>query len=255
MEVADTVFQSAFAFAATCAVLALAQVVYVLLGFGSGLIAVGCLALVLTDIRDVVVVLLLVNVPAELYIVWNAIKDKSISWRGVLALCAGLAVGVPVGTFVLQRSRPESILLVLGALLVVVGVAFLLAPERHAVRWPAWVAPPVGLVAGVLAGTFGTGAPPLILYYQLGGIRKQAFRANLMTIFLLIAMVRIPSYAVGGLLTTPRLWSALFVLPAVLLGAWLGHRIHLQLSEKAFRRVVSAALVLLGGLQLVQRIG
>ena len=53
-------------FAVTCAVLVVAQMVYVLFGFGSGLIAVGSLALVFPEIKDVVVLLLLVNLPAEL---------------------------------------------------------------------------------------------------------------------------------------------------------------------------------------------
>ena len=38
-----------------------------LLGFVAGLVAVGALALLVPDIRDVVVLLLLVNLPAELF--------------------------------------------------------------------------------------------------------------------------------------------------------------------------------------------
>ena len=44
--------------------------------------------------------------------------------------------------------------------------------------------------------------------------------------------------------------SALTVFPAVLLGAWLGNRIHVRISEEAFRRVVSGALVAIGILLL-----
>lgn len=247
-----TIFDSTTQFVLTCAVLAFAEAVYVLLGFGSGLIAVGCLALVLPEIQDVVVLILLVNIPAELYVVRSTFK--SISWRGVLTICAGIAVGVPVGTVVLQRSRPEIILVVLGVLLVLVGGAFLLAPRQRAIRWPVWAAPPVGLLAGVLGGTFGTGGPPLILYYQLSGADKRAFRANLMAIFLIITCVRVPSYALGGLITTDRLLAALAALPAVLIGAWLGNRVHLKLSEPTFRRIVCVALILLGALLLVQRV-
>ena len=53
-----------------------------------------------------------------------------------------------------------------------------------------------------------------------------------MTIFLLMTFVRVPSYVGHGLVTGPRLWSTLVVMPAVLLGAWLGHRLHLQISER-----------------------
>ncbi|MBW2459733.1 MAG: sulfite exporter TauE/SafE family protein, partial [Deltaproteobacteria bacterium] len=155
----------------------------------------------------------------------------------------------------LQRARPDLMLLILGTLLVVAGGAFLLPPQRRAIRWPLWAAPPTGLLAGVLAGTFGTGGPPLILYYQLSGVDKSAFRANLMAIFLVITCVRVPTYAVAGLITSERLLAALMMLPAVLLGAYLGNRIHVRLSEQAFRRAVCVALMLIGAVLIVQRIG
>jgi uncharacterized membrane protein YfcA len=45
----------------------------------------------------------------------------------------------------------------------------------------------------------------------------------------------------------------LAVFPAVLLGAWIGNRIHLRIDEAVFRRLVSAALVLIGALLLLRR--
>ena len=72
-----------------------------------------------------------------------------------------------------------------------------------------------------------------------------------MAIFLLMTAVRVPSYAALGLITAPRLLSALAVMPAVLLGAFIGNRIHLELEENTFRRIVSAALLVIGILLLV----
>ena len=74
----------------------------------------------------------------------------------------------------------------------------------------------------MLTGLFGTGGPPLIIYYHLAGLSKSAFRGNLMAIFLLQTCLRVPAYAVGGLLTAPRLWSGLMLMPAALLGTWAG---------------------------------
>jgi uncharacterized membrane protein YfcA len=116
---------------------------------------------------------------------------------------------------------------------------------------PRWSAGPVGMISGLLTGLFGTGGPPLILYYQLRGVDKAAFRGNLMAIFLLMTAVRVPSYVAFGLVTEPRMWSALTVMPAVIAGAVIGNRIHLRIEEATFRRLVSAALLLIGLLLLV----
>ncbi|MCG6948649.1 MAG: sulfite exporter TauE/SafE family protein [Acidobacteria bacterium] len=244
----ETIFESLPQFLAVCLVLAAAEMVYVLLGFGAGLIAVGSLALLLPQLKDAVVLLLLVNLPAELYVVRSS--WQRISWRAVLVIFIGVAIGVPVGTWWLERGDPRFLLTLLGIFLVVVGSVFIVlrTPQRDMV--PRWAAAPTGVVSGVLTGLFGTGGPPLILYYQLSGVDKAAFRGNLMAIFLLMTTVRVPSYVGFGLVTVERLWSALAVLPAVIVGAVIGNRIHLQIEETTFRRLVSAALLLIGLLLL-----
>ena len=248
----ETFFASLPQYLATCMVLLCAETVYVLFGFGAGMIAVGCLALFMPDLRDVVVMLLLINVPAEVYVV--STTWRRISWRSGLPIAIGILVGVPLGTWVLRWGEPTFLLVLLGAFLIVAGSAFLLAPHRKAIVWPWWCAPPVGLVSGFLGGTFGTGGPPLVLYYQLGGVPKTVFRSSLMAIFLLVALERLGLYSVKGMITAPRLWSSLLVMPAVVLGAWLGNRIHLELSERAFRRLVSAVLVAIGVLLLAKQL-
>lgn len=244
------IFADLQSFLLACAVLFVAEVVYVTFGFGAGLIAVGSLALLVPDVRDVVVLLLLVNAPVEAVVV--ARSRRSVKWRGIALVCTGVAVGIPLGTLLLVRTDPTLVLVILGAVLAVTGLVFLLLPRRGHVDWPRWVALPVGLLSGWLGGTFGTGGPPLILYHQLGGTPKDSFRGELMTVFLFQTILKLPAYAVAGLFTLPRLTSALAVLPAVLLGAWTGHRVHVSLSEERFRQFVSALLVVIGALLLVR---
>ena len=246
----ETIFTAPWEFVITCLVLVAAQVVYVMFGFGSGLIAVGCLGLVFPEIRDVVVLLLLVNLPAELWVCWQSRRD--IRLRPILPLGLGIGVGIPLGAYVLRTGRPEVILLILGWFLMVVGLIFLRLPAGG--RWtpPAWAASPTGLVSGLLTGLFGTGGPPLIIWYHLSPGDKSAFRRNLMTIFLLMTVVRVPSYAWQGLITKAGLFSTLAVLPAVLGGAWLGNHLHFQLGEITFRRLVSALLFVLGLVQVLK---
>jgi uncharacterized membrane protein YfcA len=245
-----TFFTSWTTYVAASLVLLVAEAVYVLFGFGAGLIAVGILALIFPAIQDVVVMILLVNLPAEIYVVIKS--RRHISWRGVLKIFVGILIGIPLGTAVLMLGEPTSIIVLLGVFLIAVGTTFLSIPTQRSVRWPGWTAPPVGFLSGLLTGLFGTGGPPLIFYYQLGGAPKAAFRGNLMAIFFLMTFVRAPSYAIGGLITWPRVWSSLAVMPAVLFGAWLGNRIHLSLDEDTFRRLVSLALILIGALLLLR---
>ena len=248
----ETMFSSPTEFLITCGVLVIAQLIYVLFGFGSGLIAVGSLAMVFPEIKDVIVLQLLVNLPAESLVVW---KSKSeIRWRPIAGLGVGIALGIPIGVWVLTTIDAYFVLSILGAFLVLVGLVFLRLPAGGRLHPPTWVAPPTGLFSGILTGLFGTGGPPLIIWYRLSAGSKASFRANLMTIFLLKTFVRVPIYAVWGLITVPRLWSTLAVLPAVFLGAWIGNRLHIQVSEARFRLLVSLLLSGLGGMLLIRNL-
>lgn len=246
----ETIFQTPLDFVLACGVMIIAQLVYVMFGFGSGLIAVGTLALLFPDITDVVVVLLLVNLPAELTVAYRS--RSSIRWRPIVVLGVGIALGIPVGTWLLSTRDPRIILTLLGWFLIVVGLVFLRLRGGRKREPSQKLAPGVGLVSGLLTGLFGTGGPPLIIWYYVSTDSKTAFRGNLMTIFLLMTTIRVPSYIAGGLVTAPRLWSTLALLPAVLVGAWLGHHLHIRISESAFRRIVALLLTALGVLLLLK---
>ncbi len=238
------VFDSFPQWLGACLILVLAEGVYVSFGFGSGLIAVGLMALVMDGLRDVVVILLLVNIPVEFLVVISS--WRLVQWKGVALAALGLLLGVPAGTWLLGLGNPTFLLFLLGVFLVAAGLAFLFAPAGKSFRFPGWTGLPVGFSSGILAGLFGTGGPPFILYYQLKGAAKSVFRGNLMALFFFTTLVRCPTYFAGGLISEPRAWSALSVLPAVGLGAWLGNRVHIRMSETTFRRLVSLLLVLLG---------
>lgn len=248
------VFDSVSQYALVFAVLVLAETIYLLLGFGAGLIAVGILAVLTPNIlQDVVVILLFINLPAELWVAHDA--RKSIVWKEVILIGTGLGVGIVAGGLMLRHAEPMFLLTILGFFLVLAGGWFLASPASKTIKWPPWAAPGFGLVSGVFSGLFGTGGPPLIIYFQLGGFDKRSFRSHLMVIFLLVGAIRLPLYVALGLVTGARLWSSLALVPALLLGAWFGNRIHIQIPEQRFRRLVSVALVLIGVILLGREIG
>jgi uncharacterized protein len=215
------------------------------------LIALGLLALFLPTVQDLVVVILVVALPAEVFVAWTS--RRRIQWREIVFVGSGVVAGVPLGTWFLRAGRSDFLLILLGAFLVATGLAFLPLPLHQRVRWPRWSAPPAGLFGGVLSGMFGTGGPPLIIYYRLAGVEKTVFRGNLMAIWMIVSLTRLPAYGVAGLLTVPRLVSGALLLPAVLIGGWIGHRVHIEIGERAFQRAVAVALALIGALLLLRQ--
>lgn len=153
-----TVFVSWLDYLGISLVLVLAEAVYVSFGFGAGLIAVGLSATIHPAIQDVVVMLLLANLPVELWVIRRS--RRHIRWEGVAAIAAGLAAGVPLGTWILRAGEPTFILALLGLFLIVAGLSFLSLPATARFPLPAWTAPAAGLAGGLLGGLFGTGGRP-----------------------------------------------------------------------------------------------
>jgi uncharacterized protein len=244
MSLEATFFNSYTQLILACLIILIAQTIYVIFGFGLGLIAVGLLALFIQPITNVIVLTLFIALPAEIYVVYRSWKN--ISWQGIFTIGGGVALGIILGTLILKYGDPGFILTLLAFFLIFSGIIFLLAQSEVVIRWPAWCTPLIGISAGLLDGMFGTGGPPLVFYYQLSGMKKQAFRGHLMTLFLLMALVRYPSYALSGLITPARFLSAVYVFPAIFLGIWLGNRIHIQVSEKGFRKMISFGLIVIG---------
>ena len=251
MSLEATFFSSYSQLILSCLIILLAQMIYVIFGFGLGLIAVGLLALFIQPVTNVIVLVLFIGLPAEIYVVYRSWKN--ISWQGIFMIGGGVVLGIILGTLILKYGDPGFILTILAFFLIFSGIVFLLAQSEVVIHCPSWCAPLIGISAGLLDGMFGTGGPPLVFYYQLSGMKKQAFRGHLMALFLLMALVRYPSYALSGLITPARFLSAVYVFPAVLLGIWLGNRIHIQVSEKGFRKMISFGLIVIGIILLIKR--
>lgn len=244
IEAIAEIFPGWFEFILASSVFFLAELLYVAVGFGAGLLCVGILALFMPVIQDVVVLLLLVNLPVEMAIVWSS--RKVLRWQGLLLILGGIVVGILLGAWILTFGTPVILLGILGLFLVVSGSGFALLPRMKPRNIAGWWEPAIGVIAGILAGLFGTGGPPVIYFYQLKGTKKAIFRGNLMAIFLFMGLVRIPTYTLTGLITIPRLWAALALFPVVMFGALLGQKVHLKMEEITFRRVVGTALAVIG---------
>lgn len=244
---AATVFESPAQLAVTLAVLFVAQLVYALYGFGSGLTALGALALVFDDVPELVAFLLLVSLPTELVIVFR--DHVHISFRDSGVLLGGIALGAPIGVALLEiAGREPALVTALGLVLIALAAMLLRAPEvdDRPERRSVALALSAGSASGVLAGLFGVGGPPLIAYLQWQGLPKRAFRVTLLTLFLATSAIRVPLYLWRGIAGSEALLSAGLVLPACLLGLYAGQHMHARVSERAFRRGVAVLLALLG---------
>ncbi len=248
-----------------------AQLIYAAVGFGAGMFSITLLAMLLPDLAGAVTTLFVLTLVTELCVLSRTWRDGNL--RVLLGLLPTSALGLWLGSLVLVTGDVSWLKRLLGALIVGSGVWFLLVEKARGrasgqdpgdpsamgdhttplslQRGSVWLSLPVGLASGTLAGLFGMGGPPVIMFLKKYRLDKGAFRATILWYFLILSVFRGPIYAQAGILTVRELHAALWLLPASLLGMVLGMTSHRRMSEWHFGTAVSILLIILGTLLTV----
>jgi uncharacterized membrane protein YfcA len=84
---------------------------------------------------------------------------------------------------------------------------------------------------------------PFAVYLDAAQLPKQQFRATISAMILTLSVIRGAGYFAVGEFDAEVALAFAAALPLMLVGILLGNRVHTNLSETTFRRVVSAVLI------------
>ena len=168
---------------------------------------------------------------------------QHINWQELKPLLPFGAIGVLIGVSMLIHMPREPLLISLGIFVLIFGLRTLLNihGEKPISRW--W-AIPTGLTGGTVGALFGTGGPPYIIYLSHRLKDKAELRATFSGLFTFEGGLRLISFLATGLLLQQGMLTALLAaLPVMALGLYLGHRVHLGISNPQMLRLVGLLLV------------
>ncbi len=208
-------------------------------GFGSGLIAIPLLALIMPLSTAVPLIVLLDYIASASQGLSNR---KAIQWKDLLPLLPFSLLGVCLALFLFQSLEMQLLIHGLGIFLLLFAIYSLLAftPKfRPSVLW----AIPGGILGGMIGTLFGTGGPFYVIYLKLLGLQKNSFRATFATIFLIDGFGRISGYLITGYIDLNQTLLTALALPVMAIGMYLGGQIHTTLSQQVFQRGISILLI------------
>ena len=108
------------------------------------------------------------------------------------------------------------------------------------------------MAGGVIHGLFGSGGPMVVYFAGREGLDKSVFRATLAALWLVLSGVLIASFVFHGQMNVAAGWRSASLLPALVLGAAIGERLHHRVDVRVFRIAVYV-LLFLAGLSLAVR--
>lgn len=222
------------------------------LGFGEALVAVPLLAIRL-PITVAAPLAVLVSITVAAVIIaqdWRHIHLRSAGW-----LVLSTLFGIPLGLMLLTHGNQLLVKATLAVIIMAFSAYALIGrrpPELHSDN-RIWLMA-CGFFAGILGGAYGMNGPPLAIYGAMRRWSAQHFRATLQGYFLPASLIGMGGYWLAGLwvreVTRYYLLSLLVVVPAILLGRVVNHR----LRGDAFLKFVHVGLILIGTTLLLQAI-
>jgi uncharacterized protein len=213
-------------------------------GFGGMLFTLPLLALVL-PLKQAVPLLAALGLANGLWLTWSARKE--VHWCEGRRLLLGAVPGAAAGLYLFHRASDEGLRGLLGVVVALLGLWLARQGERApTAQWSRAWAPGAGVLGGVLAGLYGLSGPPAIFYLAGRPLDAGAFRATLLFYITVLDVIISSGYSAGGFLPGSLWLTALALLPAALLGSWLGERLQRRASEKLFLRIAGLSLAAMG---------
>lgn len=218
-------------------------------GFGSGaaFAATPLLALILEPGQAIGLML-----PLLMLMDVTALKPYWKKWDGPAAgaLILGAVPGVVIGALIYRLTNPDVFRLMIGT--VAIGFVAFQGARKFGLIRPAKA--PMGVLGGTIAGAVGgltsfishAGGPPAAVFLLSRQIDKTTYQATTVLTFWAINLMKFIPYAFLGIFSWQTLKADVLLIPAAVVGVWLGVKAHDVLPERLYFTITYVLLIATG---------
>ncbi len=176
---------------------------------------------------------------------WRTVQVKTLG-----ALIPGATVGVFIGTILLNRLEPAVIKLIAGSVVLLFAISVLRGWRIDAVHHPL-AAPLAGLASGTLSTSAGMSGPPVVLLFTTRQYDMHQFRGSITAYFYYVNFVGLSVLILRGIVGWEQLQVAIHLLPAAIIGGFVGRRLLRLVSQSQFRKITLVMLLVTGTIGIV----
>lgn len=223
-------------------------------GFGSIVVALTAGSLFF-PIRTILPVLVALNIPLCLWILYKKHSEIDVRFL-LLRILPLMGTGMIVGVLLEEQLEGPVLRRLFGVLILGFSLRELyllffkkelrMADDTQTSRaiGSFWI-----LTAGVIHGIYASGGPPLV--HALSRMSRQAFRATLAAVWLILNGTLLGLYFLNGRFAAEESRQFLLLLPAIPPALLAGEWLHGRVSERSFRITLQGLLALSAGALLV----
>ena len=210
-------------------------------GFGFSATCISGFSFILPAI-EIVPIILILEVFISIFMIpyiWN-----KIDWSFVFKLLIGIAIGSPVGLYLLKYLSPETthlyvcVIIIFFSLLLMKGYSNKNINNDQSKIF-------TGIVSGTLNGLTTLGGMPVALFLLVTNIQPAVIRGSLAALFFLTDVYAFILSFFGGIIDMITIYRSLPLIMILPLGVFIGNKFFIKSKEQLYRKVVFYFLIII----------
>ena len=210
-------------------------------GFGFSATCISGFSFILPAIQIVPIILIL-EVFISIFMIpyiWN-----KIDWNFVFKLLIGIAIGSPIGLFLLKYLSPETTHLYVCLIIIFFSILLMKGYENKKINNNQSKIF-TGIISGTLNGLTTLGGMPVALFLLVTSIQPAVIRGSLAALFFLTDIYAFILSYFGGIVDMTTIYRTLPLILVLPLGVFIGNKFFIKSKEKFYRKVVFYFLIII----------
>ena len=220
-------------------------------GFGFSATCISGFSFIIPAIQIVPIILIL-EVFISIFMIpyiWN-----KIDWNFVFKLLIGIAIGSPIGLYLLKYLSPETthlyvcLIIIFFSILLMKGYVNKKINNNQSKIF-------TGIISGTLNGLTTLGGMPVALFLLVTSIQPAVIRGSLAALFFLTDIYAFILSYFGGIVDMTTIYRTLPLILVLPLGVFIGNKFFIKSKEKFYRKVVFYFLIIISIFGILRILG
>lgn len=170
---------------------------------------------------------------------------RDCQWHVLLKLFPAAFLGIVIGFFVVDLAPIEFFHKLIG-FIILVGLSISFAVEHFKIKPNSgWLLTSiVGAIAGAASMVANAAGPVFGIFLLQMGLTKEKFVGTRSWYFLILNILKVPFFLKLGTVNTETLLLDLYMVPIILLGAWVGVKVLKMINLTMFKWLIRTAVII-----------
>jgi uncharacterized membrane protein YfcA len=168
---------------------------------------------------------------------------RNVVWQYLISLFPWVLIGIISGYFVLGVINSDQLKPMLGGLVLALVILHVCRDKlgekfTHALPISLWFTSLMRILAGFTTMIGNAAGGVMAIYLLMKGLPKQEFVGTGAWFFLFVNLIKIPFYIHLGLITFDSIGFNVWLIPTILLGAFIGVKILPRIPQQTFQTLI-----------------